>query len=60
MADEPINQTPQQPVEPKPSRAEERITELSDKVKVEAEARATAEAKAAAAERRRNADAEKK
>lgn len=48
-----ITQTTQQPVTPQePSRAEERITQLSDKVKAEAEARAKAEADAKDAELR--------
>ncbi len=54
MADEPIIDSTQQP-ETKPqvlSRTEERITELSDKVKTEAEARQKAEADKAEAERR--------
>lgn len=49
MADENINQ-PVTP--PENNRAEERITQLSDKVKAEAEARKAAEDKAAANERR--------
>lgn len=49
MADEPNTIT--QPT-PEPSRAQERITELSDKVKTEAEARVAAEQKAAIAERK--------
>lgn len=49
MADETINQT----VPPQENnRAEERITQLSDKVKTEAEARAKAESERTAAERR--------
>jgi hypothetical protein len=53
MADESINQ-PEPIVEaPKePSRAEERITQLSDKVRQEAEGRVAAEAKATEAERK--------
>lgn len=50
MADEQINQ-PVTPAET-PSRAEERITQLSEKVRIEAEARKAAEEKAAAAERK--------
>lgn len=49
MADEIITQTDPQPEK---SRAEERITELSDKVKTEAEARTKAEAEKADAEKR--------
>lgn len=54
MADEQnITQTPSQPtVENQPSRAEERITQLSDKVKTEAELRQKAEAGKAEADRR--------
>lgn len=52
MADEPINQPVPPVVEAQPSRAEERITELSGKVKTEAEARLAAEDRATAAERK--------
>lgn len=52
MADEPII-PPVQPTTPQePTRAEERITQLSDKVKTEAEARQKAETEKADAERR--------
>lgn len=50
MADETI--IPSETQVEKPSRSEERITELSDKVKTEAEGRAKAEADKAEAERR--------
>lgn len=51
MADEPINNQPTPTVDAQ-TPAQERITELSSKVKVEAEARAAAEAKAAEAEKK--------
>lgn len=52
MADETIIETTPTTTEPQPSRANERITELSDKVKTEAEARQKAETERAAAESR--------
>lgn len=53
MADETITQTNPIVEAPKePSRAEERITQLSDKVRQEAEGRTAAEAKATEADRR--------
>ena len=53
MADEPIIPPAQQPTAPQePTRSEERITQLSDKVKTEAEGRLKAETEKADAERR--------
>lgn len=53
MADETIIEpTPVEPEAPKPTVSQERITELSDKVKTEAEARQKAETEKADAERR--------
>lgn len=48
MADEPIIQPTPEPVNP----AQERITQLSEKVRIEAEARTAAEVKATEAERK--------
>lgn len=52
MADEPITQPAPAEAPKEPTRAEERITQLSDKVKTEAEARQKAETNQAEAERR--------
>lgn len=53
MAEETITQPISTPEAPKePSRAEERITQLSEKVRIEAEAKAQAEQKAKEAEQR--------
>lgn len=52
MTEETIIETPPVVPEVRPTVSQERITELSDKVKTEAEGRQTAETKAADAERR--------